>query len=530
VFCEKKTGLYFPFFYDSLVVPLEDFMSIPIQSFEKMEINFCDRSESPPPITGRKRKLGGRPVSHEPPEKRQRITDRLIRASRKEFYRDSKNVLLRNFLVNGGLVQAATDSEELSKAKYVFSNVIAGDVAIKDQKGSERCWLFAGLNVLRRFVAQKHGIEDFQFSETYIVFWYLLEKANFFLHKVIEKREEPLESEYMRFLLSDYFDDGGNWQMFANIIRKYGAVPKSAMPEKVKSGKSSKLIGILQKYLKGFAHELRQAKGMSEMELSKRKEEMVKRIYTILHTFLGEPPERFDWEGASEDREEKSSLNLHMKKITPCAFLDALLPDFKIDDQVVLSNFPVNTKPYYERYYVKEERNVVEAAPITWINLPISELKKYALKSIREGSPVWFNSDVGKGVNNYLGVLTTKIFDYDPLFGPGHYLDKSERLSYLGTAADHAMIFTGVNIVSNNISDRWEVENSWGEDSGNNGYLTMTDEWFSENVFEIVIDKSLLSRSISSLVGKRAISVEPWDNIASGLTSTCTSCCSHNSK
>lgn len=505
-------------------------MSISLEPLEITEMAYFDCPDSLPHKTGRKRKLSGRSVTQEPVVKKQRITNELIRSSRAEFYNDSKNILLRNFLVNGGLVRAATDNEEVSKMKHVFSHVIAGDVEVTDQKESGRCWIFAGLNVLRRFVAQKHGVEDFQFSETYIYFWDLLEKSNFFLHKVIEKREEPLQSEYMRFLLSDYIDDGGNWQMFANIVSKYGAVPHSVMPETHHSGKTSNLINILQKYLKGFAHELRKSVDLSERELTKRKEEMVKQVYTILVTFLGQPPERFDWEGACEDLETENSLKFQVKKITPVKFLDVLVPDFKVENQVVLSNFPIESKPFYERYYLKDEGNVVEGSPTTWINLPISELKRYTLKSIRDGIPVWFSSDIGKGLHNTLGVLNTKIFDYDPLFGPGHQLDKSERLSYLGTSPEHVMVFTGANIGSNNITDRWEVENSWGEDSGNNGYLTMSDEWFTENVFEVVIDKRLLSRSISTLASKNPLPVEPWDNIACGLTSSCTGCGSHCSK
>ena len=63
------------------------------------------------------------------------------------------------------------------------------------------------------------------------MFWDKLEKANYFLENIIETRDEPLDSRMIQALLSDPLSDGGQWDMFVNLVDKYGVVPKSFMPE-----------------------------------------------------------------------------------------------------------------------------------------------------------------------------------------------------------------------------------------------------------------------------------------------------------
>ena len=46
--------------------------------------------------------------------------------------------------------------------------------------------------------------------------------------------------------------------------------------------------------------------------------------------------------------------------------------------------------------------------------------------------------------------------------------------------------------LQNDQPTKWRIENSWGESSCEKGYICMTNDWFKEFVFEIVVPEAAL--------------------------------------
>jgi bleomycin hydrolase len=497
-------------------------MAFPSTSFAEFRTeHMCGNALEVSGRRAKRKRWEGRDVCEDPSPKRKKISDVFLRKCRTEFSSDPKNILLRNVVVNSGLTQAATDTEEAKKISHIFSNTIVGDVKATDQESSGRCWIFAGLNVMRRFMCKQHNLENFEFSQNYISFWDKLERTNHFLLGVIDTKDKDLEDDAVSWMISDPIADSGEWALFSNLVQKYGVVPLSAMPETFHSGYSSQLNEILDKKLKEFANTLRKMDKASEEELMAKKDEMLQKIYNVLVIFLGQPPVTFTWEYKDFDNDLHS-----YKGLTPKKFLTDYASEFKVENQVVLTNIPSSERPYYKRYEMLKHNNVVEATSITYINLPITELRKFAVKSIKGGTPIWFGCDVEKGIHSELGALSTSLYNYDLLFGEGEPLNKKERLAYHSSSASHAMVLTGVNL-ENGRPNRWQVENSWGEDAGKDGFLSMTDDWFSEYVFDIVIDKKYLTKKIKDILKEDSITVKPWENFGKPLVGSCTQCSQH---
>ena len=99
-------------------------------------------------------------------------------------------------------------------------------------------------------------------------------------------------------------------------------------------------------------------------------------------------------------------------------------------------------------------------------------------------------------------------------------LSKADRLVYGDCAMNHAMLLTGCHI-EDDMPKKWRIENSWGEDSGVKGYITMTNEWFNEFVFEIVVDRSHCSDEILEAFKSTPVILPAWDPMGSLAKCNC---------
>jgi bleomycin hydrolase len=363
------------------------------------------------------------------------------------------------------------------------------------------------MNTLRYEVIHKWKLNDFELSQNYIFFYDKLEKANYFLESVLKTLDEPVDGRLYSYINSMPLNDGGQWDMFANLIAKYGIVPKDAYPETANSENSRYFVAYLTSKLREFAIELRtaSAQGADLEALRTRKAQQLETVYRVLVIALGQPPEQFDFTAKDKDGGLLQDFG-----ITPKAFYEKYV-GIDLADYVGLINAPTADKPYNRTYTVKFLGNVAEGNPVTYLNLPIETIKAAAVAQLKDGHPVWFGSDCGQFSLRSEGVFDRASVRVEDLFGIQFQFDKGQRLTYGDSAMNHAMVFQGVNLDVAGIPDRWRVENSWGGDVGHGGYYVASDSWFDEFVYQVVVRKDYLPAEVQALLAQEPIPLEPWD-------------------
>ncbi|XP_067864353.1 bleomycin hydrolase [Heptranchias perlo] len=425
----------------------------------------------------------------------------------------------QNVATSGDLLQAYLQRQVVQETSQVFKHAIPAEgKPVTNQKSTGRCWIFSCLNVIRLPLMKKFNIEEFEFSQSYLFFWDKIERCYYHLSAYIEvaqrtgKEEEPFDGRLSQFLLANPTNDGGQWDMLVNLIEKYGIMPKKCFPESHSSEASKAMNDVLNHKLREYCLRLRKMvkNGSSNEELSAEKDNMIEEVFRIVNICLGTPPETFTWEFRDKEKNYQK-----IGPLTPLQFYtEHVKPLFNMEDKVCLVNDPRSFNPYGKLYTVDFLNNMLNARKILYINQPIEVLKHMAAASIKDGEAVWFGCDVGKQFYSKLGISDPKILNRELLFGVSlSNLDKAERLMYGESLMTHAMVLTGFSEKDENEGDfeKWRVENSWGEESGNKGYLVLSDDWFNEYVFEVVVDKKYVPAEILKVLEQEPKVLPAWD-------------------
>ena len=340
----------------------------------------------------------------------------------KKFKSNSQARISMNASTRTDIRKLAMNWEAFREIDHTFSNQVKGEMKATSQMRSGRCWGFAGLNLLRIYLGRKYKLKNFEFSQNYFMFYDKLEKANYFLENIIKTSEEPTDSRLVMHLLDSPIQDGGQWDMFVNLLMKYGTVPKKVMAESYHSSHSAQMNKLITRKLREFAKELRASikSGKSSTQVGKMKGDMLSVIYQMLCINLGTPPEKFDW--SIKDKKDKFQ---RFTDLTPQTFFKKHV-DINLNDFVCLINDPRPFTDYNKTYTVDYLGNVYGGNIIRYLNLKTEELKKYTIKSIKAEDPVWFGCDVGKFFTRQFGVMDTNLFEFDKFYGTTFGLSKSE--------------------------------------------------------------------------------------------------------
>lgn len=410
---------------------------------------------------------------------------------------------VRNALASNPLSAVAVNAENLAMMDTHFSDVVKTE-GITDQKSSGRCWLFTGLNVLRAKMIEKYDLGDFYLSQNYLFFYDQLEKSNLFLQAIIDTRNLPWDDRTVDWLLRNPLSDGGQFTGVSNLIMKYGMVPAEVMPETYSANNTSQMAGLIKRKLREYALELRENAGMKEKALENRKEEMLSEVYRMLVYFLGEPPVSFEW-----SMWDKNGNLLSTKEYTPKSFYGEYIGEDLEDNYIMVMNDP--SREYGKVYEIEYDRHVYDGHNWLFVNLPIEKIKEMAIASIKGGCAMYFSCDVGKFLDSRRGTLNLDNYDYSSLLGTDFGMDKAERIRTYDSGSTHAMTLIAVDIDENGNPVKWMVENSWGPAAGYQGKLIMTDEWFDEYMFRVVVEKQFVPEDVMKMMKQQPIKLPPWD-------------------
>ena len=438
------------------------------------------------------------------------ITNEVLAEFSTAFSSNPVNRIAMNAVTSAGLLAASKNPMAQRESRHSYS-ISLEQGEITNQKQSGRCWMFAALNTLRYQVMKKYDLKTFELSQAYLFFWDKLEKSNYFLESILDTLDEPANGRLVSYLLTAPVNDGGQWDMLCNLIEKYGVVPKTAYPESKASSGSREMDMTLTEKLREDACILRKLhkEGKDLDELRARKTRMLGEIYRLLCICLGEPPKNFTFEYRDKDN------NFHREEgLTPKSFFEKYV-GVDLSDYVSLINAPTEDKPYGRSYTVQYLGNVKEGSAVRYLNLPIEELKKAAIAQMKDGQPVWFGCDVGKHSERDSGIMDLDIRGLEDLLDTRFTMTKAERLDYGQSLMTHAMVFQGVNLDENGKPNRWRVENSWGKEPGKDGYYLMTDRWFDEYMYQVVVNKKYLTAEQIAAYEAEPIALEPWDPMGS---------------
>lgn len=428
------------------------------------------------------------------------ISEDMLGRIRQGYTGTPEQKAVKNALASNSIAALAVNSENLSMIDTHFSHQVKTK-GITDQKSSGRCWLFTGLNVLRAKMITKYDLPEFEFSQNYNSFYDLLEKSNLFLQAIIDTRNLPMDDRKVDWLMKNPIGDGGQFTGVSNLIMKYGVVPKSAMPETFQSNNTGQMTMILKWKLREFALELRE---MKSAKLAERKEVMLTEIYRILVECLGVPPTEFEW-----TRYNKEGKVVSVKKYTPKGFYNEFIGEDLENNYVMIMNDP--TREYGKVYEIEYDRHVYDGENWLYINLPIERVKELAIASIKDNTAMYFSCDVGKFSNSKKGTLDINNMDYESLFRTKFPMDKKQRIQTYSSGSSHAMTLIAVDLDEADKPRKWMVENSWGAASGYKGNLIMTDKWFEEYMFRVVLEKKYVPADVLKMLEQKPVLLPAWD-------------------
>ena len=429
------------------------------------------------------------------------ISQSMMQQIKKSYTGSATDKALRNIMVTNSPAKLALNYENATAFDAHFSNRVESK-AITDQKSSGRCWMFTGMNVLRNKAIRQYGLpSDFQFSQAYLFFYDQLEKANLFLQAIIDTYKLPLDSKEVEWLLKNPIGDGGQFTGVANLIEKYGLVPADVMPETFNTNNTSSISSLLALKLREDALQLREMaakKGVTPINLQDKKTEMLGTILT-----MGEPPAQFVWQQKNAKGEIVST-----ETYTPMSFYEKFAKtDFS--KYYMLMNDP--TREYYKVYEIEYDRHVYDGQNWRYLNLPMEDIAPMCIASIKDSTMMYFSCDVGKFLNRDKGFMDVNNYDYASLFGTTFGMDKRQRVSTFASGSSHAMTLCAVDLDKDGKPVKWMVENSWGSGYGYQGFLIMTNDWFNEYMFRVVLEEKYIPANIRAMMDQKPIMLPAWD-------------------
>jgi len=432
------------------------------------------------------------------------ISNEMLKQIQSSYKNTSADKAIRNAIGGTDIRKLSLNQENQQGLDTDFSIKVESK-GITDQQSSGRCWLFTGLNVMRAKAIARYNLPSLEFSQAYSFFWDQLEKSNLFLQGVIDTAKEPMSNQTVEWLFKHPLSDGGTFTGVADIVSKYGLVPKEVMPETYSSEHTSQMSSLIGLKLKEYGLELRESvqKGMDVKKIEARKTEMLETVYRILVLNLGVPPTEFDYV-----RKDVKGNPVETEHHTPMSFLEKYGDKNLLTNYVMVMNDP--SREYYKCYEIDFDRHCYDGKNWTYVNLPVEEIKEMAIASLKDSTRMYFSSDVTQ-LDSKRGLLDVNNYDFGSLLGTTFGMDKKQRIQTFASMSAHAMTLMAVDLDENGKPKKWMVENSWGAQSGYKGHLIMTDEWFNEYMFRLVLETKYVPKKVLDIFKQKPVRLPAWD-------------------
>lgn len=436
------------------------------------------------------------------------ITQDVIQKLQSSYTETVADKAIRRALSQNSIASLTSSANGITEIGTDFSDIVPTK-GITNQQSSGRCWLFTGLNVLRAKAITRWNLPGLELSQNYLFFYDQLEKANLFLQGVVDTRKQTFDDRMVDWLFQNPLSDGGTFCGVADLVQKYGVMPKEAFPETYQSSNTSGFTSVMKTKLREMGLELRtlgENKKTTEKQLQDKKIEMLGTIYRMLTLAYGVPPTEFSWTQRDAKGKEVST-----ETYTPMSFYQKYWDGEDLyDNYIMVMNDPL--REYYKVYQIEYDRHTYDGHDWVYLNLPVEDIKPMAIASIKDSTAMYFSCDVGKFLNRQNGSLTLSNFDYESLFGITLGMDKKQRVQTHASGSSHAMTMIAVDIdKETGKTKKWMVENSWGATSGYKGNLVMTDEWFDNYMFRLVINKKYADKKYLEMLNQKPILLPAWD-------------------
>ena len=435
------------------------------------------------------------------------ISSDMLRDIQKELKGEPLNRALVN-AVAANSIDALAKNRQNAGALDTYFSVETKSQSITDQQSSGRCWMFSGFNVLRSNYTHQHGDSiQLEFSQAYLFVWDQLEKANLMLQGCVDTGSKPIDDPRVQFFFKSPIGDGGTFCGVSDLAEKYGLVPAEVMPESYSSDNTSKMRSLIASKLREYGLQLRDMaqKDRKQASIDKAKTRMLAQIYKMITMTIGEPPQTFTY--AFKNKSGKAVGPA--KEYTPQSFYQEVVGGPINGTFIMAMNDP--RRPYYKTYEVEYDRHSYDGHNWKYINLPMDDIEQMAIASLKDGRKLYSSYDVGKFLDRKRGYADTENFDYASLFGTTFGMDKAQRISTFDSGSTHAMTLTAVDLDEKGKARKWKVENSWGASWGQQGCLIMTDRWFREYMFRLVVDKKYVPENILQASETEPVMVMPED-------------------